>query len=287
MVRCRGCGLLYVGARRRDFTFAATNPALSRALGAEVDRLGIVDRALAASGHDSTSRAYERLARVCRHRTGGRLLDVGACDGAFVAVAGQAFRATGIEPDPGTSARARQRGLDVRTEALGSLAAVPQWDVVTMFHVLEHLDSPRVALRQVRRLLAPGGLLVIETPTVENPWFALAPGRWRQLIPDHYWFFSPATLSRLLSACGLRALEWGTVGSEVSLRFAADRLRRAGIPGAGVLSRRLADTSLADRRLVLNPRDIMQVIAVPTEPQQSANLSPESAALWLSMDDRR
>jgi SAM-dependent methyltransferase len=195
------------------------------------------------------------------HRAGGRLLDIGASDGEFVAVAGESFRAAGIEPDPGTSARARAAGLDVRTAALDTLELAPSWDVVTLFHVLEHLDSPREALRQVRGLLAPGGLVVIETPNVENPWFALAPGRWRQLIPDHYWFFSAATLGKLLAGCGFELVEHRLVGSRVSLRFAVDRLRRAGLPGAGALRRAVTAAGIAERQISLNPGDIMHAVA--------------------------
>jgi SAM-dependent methyltransferase len=130
-----------------------------------------------------------------------------------------------------------------------------------MFHVIEHLDSPRAALRQARSLLRTGGVLVVETPTVDNLWFRLAPGRWRQLIPDHYYFFSRATLERLLRECGFRAVGYGTIGRTVTVRFAADRLRRAGVPAAGAVVRALEAAGLGERTVRLNPGDIMQLVA--------------------------
>ena len=71
-----------------------------------------------------------------------------------------------------------------------------------MLHVIEHLDSPHETVKRVAEVLRPGGAVLIETPTIDNLWFRLAPKRWRQLIPDHYFFFSRATLERLLRNAG-------------------------------------------------------------------------------------
>jgi SAM-dependent methyltransferase len=138
---------------------------------------------------------------------------------------------------------------------------------VTMFHVIEHLDSPRSTLSQAHALLQPKGVLLIETPTADNLWFRLAPERWRQLIPDHYFFFDRATLTRLLTATGFQPIEYRTVGRRVTLRFAADRLRRAGIPAAAPLDALISRAGLADRTIYLNPGDIMQVAAVKLTPR--------------------
>lgn len=265
LVRCRACGLVYVGERERDFTFGGDGPDASRTrqLGELVDGLGIVARDVeeaALARRDEAERA--RVARLRRHCRAGRLLDVGSATGAFLAAAAEFFEAEGVEPDPGTSERARAAGLRVQTGTLDSVARPASgFDVVTMYHVIEHLDSPRAALATVRALLAPGGLVVIETPTVDNPWFRLAPARWRQLIPDHYFFFSRSTLERLLSESGFAVLAHRRVGRRVTLSFAADRMRRAGVPGAGSVARAVARMALGDRSVYLNPGDIIEVVA--------------------------
>jgi SAM-dependent methyltransferase len=263
LVRCPRCGLVYVGERRRDFTFSAADPSRTEALGDLVDRLGIVARDVeAAEGPARLEAERERVAHLKRHLASGRLLDVGSALGSFLVVAaGAGFAAEGVEPDPGTAEQARARGLAVRTGTLDDLAAGPRFDVLTMFHVIEHLDSPRAALERARALARPGATLMIETPTVENLWFRLAPGRWRQLIPDHYFFFSRATLERLLRQTGFRPVEHRSVGRRVTLRFAADRLRRAGVPGAQLAGRAVAAAGLGERTLHLNPGDIMRVVA--------------------------
>jgi SAM-dependent methyltransferase len=263
LVRCRACGLVYVGERQHDFTFDVASPDRTNALGVRVTELGIVDAAVEERERELRLQAdRERLERLRRHVPAGRLLDVGSALGTFLEVAEGSFEAEGVEPDPGTSGQARVAGRRVSTGTLAEMRAPPGgFDAITMFHVIEHLDSPRAALEQSRALLRDGGVLLIETPTVANPWFRVAPGRWRQLIPDHYFFFARATLERLLHDTGFEPVAHARVGRRVSLRFATDRLRRAGVPGAGRLTSLLDTTPLGAATVHLNPLDIMEVVA--------------------------
>lgn len=263
LVRCRACSLHYVGRRGADFTFRQPDAARSAALADRVSELGLVRlRVEHAERPWRLAAERERVARLCRHRSAGRLLDVGCALGHFLEVAGERFDAVGVEPDPSTSAQARAAGLSVITGTLAAVTAPPGgFDVVTLLHVIEHLDSPHRTLQRVSRLLAPGGVVMIETPTIDSVWFRHAPQRWRQLIPDHYFFFSRATLSALLYRCGLQPIEHVTVGRRVSARFLADRLRRSGLPFSSALGRGLRRAGIEDRSVRINPGDIMQVIA--------------------------
>jgi 2-polyprenyl-3-methyl-5-hydroxy-6-metoxy-1,4-benzoquinol methylase len=260
------CGYLFVGTRTHDFTFAGSDPARSDALAAQVDALAIVDRAVEESEATELrlGAQAERLDRLTRHVGGGRLLDVGSALGAFVEAAGTRFDAEGVEPDPATASQARARGLHITTGTLNEMARPPGgYDAITMFHLIEHLDSPRAGLRSARELIADHGVLVIETPRVDSAFFLLAPARWRQLIPDHYHFFSRATLSRLLADTGFTAVGCEKVGRRVSLRFAADRWRRAGLPAAGLLTRAIDAARLTERTVRIVPGDIMEITARP------------------------
>jgi 2-polyprenyl-3-methyl-5-hydroxy-6-metoxy-1,4-benzoquinol methylase len=239
LVRCPVCGHLFVGARGQDYTFGAADPERSSALAAQVQALAIVDPAVEQDESPGLRRAAQtaRLERLCAQVSGGRLLDVGSALGRFLEVAAERFTAEGVEPDPATAAQARARGLTVANAGLAEVVRPPGgYDAVTMYHLIEHLDSPRAGLLKVREIIADRGVLVIETPTVDSAFFRLAPARWRQLIPDHYHFFSQATLVALLEQTGWNAVGHVKVGRRVSLRFAADRWRRAGLPGAARLS---------------------------------------------------
>jgi Methyltransferase domain len=130
-----------------------------------------------------------------------------------------------------------------------------------MFHVIEHLDSPQELIGTVRGLVRAGGVVVIETPTVDCLWFRTARQRWRQLILDHYFFFSRETLERLLAVCGFEPIGYEKVCRRAGLRFVADRLRRSGVPLTAPLPDLLGRVGLADRSVYLNPGDIMSVVA--------------------------
>jgi 2-polyprenyl-3-methyl-5-hydroxy-6-metoxy-1,4-benzoquinol methylase len=264
LVRCRRCGLVYVGRRSQDFTFVAADAGRTEALADRVADLGIVRVDVEEAERPWRLAAErERLDALLGHVAGGRLLDVGCSLGSFLEVASARFSAVGVEPDPGTSAQARATGLEVVTGAIDDVTA-PRggFDALTMFHVIEHLDSPARALAAARELVRPGGVVMIETPTVDCVWFRVAPGRWRQLIPDHYFFFSRATLVALLERCGFDPVAYAKVGRQVSLRFLADRLRRSGVPLASGVSTVMRASGLEDRTVRINPGDIMQVVAV-------------------------
>lgn len=263
LVRCRRCGLVYVGQRRSDFTFAARDDARSAALADRVAALEIVRPEVEEAERPLRVAAdRERLALLRRHVPAGTLLDVGCSTGSFLDVAAAAFTATGVEPEPGTGAQARAKGLDVVTGTLRDVQPPPGgFDAVTMFHVIEHVPSPMAELREVRRVLRPGGTLLIETPTVDALLFRAAGHRWRQLIPDHYFFFSERTLAEALRRSGLAPVAVTKVGRRVSLRFLADRLRRSGVPLAPWLARAVRALGVEDRTVHVAPGDIMAVVA--------------------------
>jgi SAM-dependent methyltransferase len=145
----------------------------------------------------------------------GDLLDVGAAGGAFVAEASAAgFAAWGIEPTPAFAEHARTvLGVDVRSGTIEDTELAPaSVDVVTMWHVLEHLPEPILQLRRVAEALRPGGVAAIE---VHNYGSAVA-GRlgsdWGSLEPDvHVSQFAPETLAAALERSGLRPLRIETV----------------------------------------------------------------------------
>ena len=262
LVRCRSCGLVYVGTRGHDYTFRGADARLSASLADRVAELGLVRHEIEDAERPGRVQAdRERLSRLRRHAGAGKLLDVGCATGTFLGLAGEAFDAAGVEPDPGTSEQARAAGRRVSTGALDDVPPAPGgFDAITMFHVIEHLDSPRRTLERARELLAPGGVLMIETPTVDCIPFRWAPRHWRQLIPDHYYFFSRTTLEELLRRCELEPVDYVKVGRRVSLRFLVDRMRRAGVPLTGAAHRLLRALGLEELAVWINPGDIMSVI---------------------------
>ncbi len=139
----------------------------------------------------------------------GRLLDAGAGRGRFVAAAlASGYDASGIEPSARGAGAAAALGLPVRRTGIES-ADVPasSVDVVTLWHVLEHLDDPAGALAEIGRWLRPSGILLVGVPNLSS-WQARAGGdRWYHLDPPrHRVHFTEAGIGKLLRAQGFSVL---------------------------------------------------------------------------------
>jgi polysaccharide deacetylase family protein (PEP-CTERM system associated) len=172
----------------------------------------------------------------------GRLLDVGAAYGFGLRAARQVgFEAVGVEISPEAAAAAERRaGVPM---IVGDFLAVDipgTFAVVTMFDVLEHMRDPRACVMRARELLAPGGILAVETGDLASPWARLLGPRWYFLDPpQHLAYFTAAGLAELMSEARLvpsgRARRFGRW---VSVANAAFKLaHNAPRPFAGVFAR--------------------------------------------------
>jgi SAM-dependent methyltransferase len=140
-----------------------------------------------------------------------RVLDIGCGDGEFLGVLRQlGWECHGTELTEVTARRAAAiPGLEIRTGPLAEDAYEPgRFDVISLWHVLEHLPDPDRTLRACACWLSGGGLLLLAVPNLES-WQARAfRGSWFHLDPPfHLQHFGPASLARALRAAGLEVLE--------------------------------------------------------------------------------
>ena len=201
---CPGCGLLFRAepARAEDVTAMYSDESYAE------------DRC-AALTHDREHDARRRAAWTRARVAGSRLLDVGAGSGFFVAAArGEGFSAIGVEPSDLSARYARtQLGVDVRTGFLDTAGLSERdFDVVCMWHVLEHAPDPLALLRDVHVRLRPGGRLVVEVPNIESVGARLLGGRWAHLDPTaHVCHFRPRSMAAALQTAGYTVVELGTL----------------------------------------------------------------------------
>src|ERR1043166_2183036 len=101
-----------------------------------------------------------------------RILDVGCGTGANLVLLSEFGDAQGVDVSPDALAFCRERGLE--NVRLGAAEALPygdhEFDLVTAFDVVEHMDDDVAGLREMRRVLRPGGRLLMFVPTFMFLW---------------------------------------------------------------------------------------------------------------------
>lgn len=224
LVRCAGCALV-----RRD-------PPISTARAAQIyddAYYRVYEQSVGMAGdlHGVLRPHLRRRLEAVERRLGvGRLLEIGCGKGALLEYArDRGWTTRGVEISEAAGRVAREKGLDVHIGPVETMSTPPEPpDFVHMNHVLEHLADPVRVLRQVRELLAPGGIAVVEVPNeFDNLFFhvgrALLPQS-RRLSPvpsTHQCFFNPQTLQRAICAAGLavercRTVRW-TIGDRSNI----------------------------------------------------------------------
>jgi SAM-dependent methyltransferase len=146
-----------------------------------------------------------QLEQIEPSRVTGKLLDVGCGIGLFVYAAQRAgWGAMGVDPSrPLIDFAERVIDADVMcTEIQGAGLSDNYFDVVRLWDVVEHLLDPPVVLSEIRRVLRPGGRLVLSTPNWESIARVKLETDWEMFVTDHYYFFEQESIRRLLEEVG-------------------------------------------------------------------------------------
>lgn len=147
----------------------------------------------------------------------GKLLEIGSGPGAMLlAAARRGFSVTGVEYSSHACDTARQRlssdnlpGEIIQGEIEDIAHRAGEFDVCVMADLIEHVRDPRKTLELVHRLLRPGGVVFIATPSLDSWSAKLMWTRWMEFKPEHLSYFSRKTLEGLLFSQGFRRLVWG------------------------------------------------------------------------------
>jgi SAM-dependent methyltransferase len=237
LVRCSGCGLAYINPRLpvsvRDQVY--DDDYIRGHTGGEAldgDAAWILE---------PTSWEAMRLRYSTQGITSGRLLEVGCATGRFLwSVKLKGWEVWGVEfnRQAARSARKRLAATVLDGDFLDAHLPSGYFDVVCLFHVIEHMLDPYAAVRRIHGLLRLNGRLVLECPDFGSRGARSLGPNWIHVQPkEHLYYFDAASLRKLLERSGFRVEKVrrcgglgvlkpvGASGAPNALRVSAFRLR--------------------------------------------------------------
>jgi len=197
LVRCRKCGLQYLTPRlRQDVIIQAYSEGSDEVFVAQ------------AKGREKTfARSFDVIDRFYPGK--GTILDVGTAGGSFLSVAKRnGWKVLGCEPNRWMVKWCKENyGIDVHPGTLFDMKLPSESvDVVTLWDVLEHTPDPTRVLEECRRILKPGGIMVVNYPDI-GAWVSRLMGRkWVFLLSVHLYYFTPGTIRAILKKTGFETL---------------------------------------------------------------------------------
>lgn len=208
IARCTSCGLVQTSPRP---TPAALAKYYEHAYGRAFARRFQVDSPIGRMVPAYRVRVLER-ARPLTSKD--RVLDVGCGYGSFLKAARDksSCACVGIDQDPANTSRgADPEHIEYRVGSFDDVAhnlADASFNVVAMYHFLEHTRDPIAALAIARRLLVDDGVLVVEVPAWDGWLRALFGRSWLPLLPpQHLFHFTPATLRAVVERAGFAVVD--------------------------------------------------------------------------------
>ena len=221
ILKCRDCGFCFR-------SFRPPPDQLAELYRAADDR---VYEAEAANRLKTAMRHRDVISRYCQ---AGKVLDVGSASGAFLKVMADAgWTAFGVEPSTSQVERARRiLGNDAMLQQCDLEAAVlpSDFDVITLWDVLEHVPDPVGFLSYCSSLLRPGGYILLNTPQIDSAIAKTLGSRWPLLLAEHLNYFTVESLRICGEKSSLSLLHTGQRPASFSLGYILFRLSQHGIP---------------------------------------------------------
>lgn len=174
------------------------------------------------------------LSFVLSHRQKKReqeVLDVGSATGILLSLLKRmGIQAVGIDVSKDAVSYCRKRGLEAYYGSLFDVSDKKKWtsmfDIIFVCQVVEHDHDPLLFFQTVGRILKPDGMVIVTTPNHDTMWRKIMGKRWiGYQHPEHLFFFTPSTLSTLMSKSGLQVTHIRSdFGRPYSVSYAFRRL---------------------------------------------------------------
>lgn len=198
LVRCSQCGLLYVNPRPTAAEMPRYYPSSYEPYNAKTS----LTKRIMSLVENRNARNIARLLEP-----GSTVVEIGCGTGELLQrIAQRGLLARGVENSPHAVARAKALGLDVYQGTLAEARLEDESvDAVILKHVIEHLPSPSSTLKEIRRVLKPGGYMVLWLPNGASLEARVFGRYWHGYdLPRHLFTFGPRTITELLDRGGFQ-----------------------------------------------------------------------------------
>lgn len=221
IVKCLDCGLIYVNPRPSERELKEKYNAGYFDGSEQFDYLAEKELYL--------HRFEERIRQVNSLKPEkGRLLDIGCAVGYFLEIARkEGWETFGVEISPFASRYARNSGLNIFTGTTEEAKYNDGYfDVVTLWHVLEHTEDPSASLEEVHRILKKSGLVAVELPNAGSRKFKKQGESWEHLKPtEHLYYFTPDVLRKIVEKTGFEIVKMEAIPSGTEMGKKLERFK--------------------------------------------------------------
>lgn len=149
----------------------------------------------------------EKLKWISEIAIGNSILDIGAGTGDFLLAAKRkSYEVSGVEPNPGARKLALEKGIELQEEL--SYFKKNSFDVISMWHVLEHVPDLEFQVEELYRLLKPNGVAIVAVPNFKSYDAEYYKEFWAAYdVPRHLWHFSQNGISELFKSYKFEKLQ--------------------------------------------------------------------------------
>jgi SAM-dependent methyltransferase len=169
--------------------------------------VSIVDEAYLKNATSRKATSQKICKRLLRYAPSGKLLDIGCATADFLDVAKEHYSVEGLELSSWSATIARSRGFKIHGSFLSEIEPPAQYDVITLWGVIEHFESPLKEANQIARLLKPGGILALWTGDMDGMFSKMMGKAWWNIQGQHIQYFTKSSLTRMMKEAGLKK-EW-------------------------------------------------------------------------------
>ena len=201
LVRCKQCGLVFVNPRPLVEDLHGFYPPTYYSYTEKPSLMEVVDALI----------RIKKLQNLKKMRVSRRILDIGCGKGLTLeGLRKKGWEVYGTELSEGSAKFARENlRLNVISKDLTDCRFPCEFfDVITLWHVLEHLPHPGSQLVEIHKRLKNDGILVIQVPDFGSPQQKLFEEKWFHLdVPRHLYHFEDNSLTKLLDITGYRVVK--------------------------------------------------------------------------------